>query len=572
MPRRSTRRFFLAGSLQLVAGLTLPAYLALPRKRARGAETPFDTIIVGGTVIDGAGGKRFQADVALRGERIVAIGPLVGTAAANGARHTINAAGCIVAPGFIDMHSHSDRTLLDHGDAQSAVRQGATTHVTGNCGSSPAPRSPRQDAGSSAPGLRTFGDYLARLREQGTSLNVAALVGHNTVRTAVFGFERRAPDEVEMTQMKDRIAEAMQSGAIGMSTGLVTPPGTYSQTEEIIELAKVVARHGGIYASHIRGEAGTLIDAVAEALRIGREAKLPVQISHHKAAGKENWGKTRVTLRMIENAVAKGQQVRMDVYPYGAGSAGLSQLVPPWAHDGGTQAMLERLRDPATRKRIARDMDQGSADWANFYKVDWDDIQIARVETQGNQRWVGKKVGDVARDRKISGTEACIDLLIEEQANVGMINFVINEEEMRAILRHPLSLIGSDGMAVSPESYPGQPHPRFYGCFPRVLGVYCRQEKLFDLETAIHKMTGAAAEHLGLPDRGFVRAGAVADLVVFSADEILDRATFDDPHQYPSGIRQVLVAGQLVVDSDRHTGKRPGVILKRQAAAVAPLK
>jgi len=559
-----TRRSFLAGSLQLAAGLALPSYLALPRRQARGAEQPLDVLIVGGTVIDGTGAKRTAADVGIRGNTIVAIGPLKGTAAAAQAKRTIDATGCIVAPGFIDMHTHSDRTLISDGSAQSAVRQGATTHVTGNCGSSLAPRRQEASAEGRRAGMYTFGDYLAEQRKEGLSVNMAALVGHNTVRTAVFGSERRPPDEAEMARMKDLVAEAMRAGAIGMSTGLVTPPGTYSKTEEIIELAKVVAKHGGIYASHIRGEAGTLIDAVAEALRIGREAKLPVQISHHKAAGQENWGKTRITLKMIEDAVASGQQVRFDVYPYAAGSAGLTQFIPPWAHDGGTAAMLKRLRDPETRKRIAHDMEHGSPDWANFYKVDWDAIQIARVQTEKNQRWVGKRVGDVARDRGISGTEACIDLILEEQANVAMINFIINEDEMRNILRHPLSLIGSDGTAVSPENYPGQPHPRFYGCFPRVLGVYCRQEQLFDLETAIHKMTGASAQHLGLADRGVIRTGAIADVVVFSANDIIDTANFDNPHQLPRGIHQVLVNGQLVVDGDRHTGQRPGQLLSRQ--------
>jgi len=558
-----TRRSFLAGSLQLAAGLALPSYLALPRRQTRGAEQPLDVLIVGGTVIDGTGAKRTVADVGIRGDKIVAIGPLKGTAAAAQAQRTIDAAGCIVAPGFIDMHTHSDRTLITDGSAQSAVRQGATTHVTGNCGSSMAPK--RQEAGAEGrrAGMYTFGEYLAEQRKEGLSVNMAALVGHNTVRTAVFGSERRPPDEAEMARMKELVAEAMRAGAIGMSTGLITPPGTYSKTEEVIELAKVVAKHGGIYASHIRGEAGTLIDAVAEALRIGREAKLPVQISHHKAAGQENWGKTRITLKMIEDAVASGQQVRFDVYPYAAGSAGLTQFIPPWAHDGGTAAMLKRLRDPETRKRIAHDMEHGSPDWANFYKVDWDAIQIARVQTEKNQRWVGKRVGDVARDRGISGIEACMELILEEQANVAMINFIINEDEMRNILRHPLSLIGSDGTAVSPQ-YPGQPHPRFYGCFPRVLGVYCRQEQLFDLETAIHKMTGASAQHLGLAGRGAIRIGAIADVVVFSANDIIDTANFDNPHQYPRGIHQVLVNGQLVVDGDRHTGKRPGQLLSRQ--------
>lgn len=559
-----TRRSFLASSLQLAAGLTLPSYLPLPRRQARAAEQPLDVLILGGTVIDGTGAKRTSADVGIRGNKIVAVGRLAGTPAAAQARRTIDATGYIVAPGFIDMHTHSDRTLITDGSAQSAVRQGATTHVTGNCGSSLAPR--RLEATPDRPraGMYTFGEYLAEQRKEGLSVNMAALVGHNTVRTAVFGSERRPPDESEMTRMKDLVVEAMRAGAIGMSTGLITPPGTYANTEEIIELAKVVAKHGGIYASHIRGEAGTLIDAVAEALRIGREAKLPVQISHHKAAGQENWGKTRITLKMIEDAVAAGQHVRFDVYPYAAGSAGLTQFIPPWAHDGGTAAMLKRLRDPETRKRIAHDMEHGSPDWANFYKVDWDAIQIARVQTEKNQRWVGKRVGDVARDRGISGIEACIELILEEQANVAMINFIINEEEMRNILRHPLSLIGSDGTAVSPDNYPGQPHPRFYGCFPRVLGVYCRQEQLFDLETAIHKMTGASAQHLGLADRGQIRPGAIADVVVFSADEIIDTATFDNPHQFPRGIRQVLANGQLVVDGDRHTGQRPGELLRRQ--------
>lgn len=563
MSTRTSRRKFLTGSLQLAAGLSLPSYLALPQGMTFGAETPFDVLINGGTVIDGTGAKRTTADVGIRNGRIAALGSLRQTAAGLHAKRQIDATGSIVAPGFIDMHSHSDRTLLTAGDAQSAVRQGATTHVTGNCGSSPVPRSPEGLAVEDQPALQTFGDYLARLRSQGTSIHVAPLVGHNTVRIAACGTQQRAPDAQEMRRMQEFVAEAMQSGAIGMSTGLVTPPGTFSTTEEIIELAKVVARHGGIYASHIRGEAGTLIDAVAEALKIGREARLPVQISHHKAAGKENWGKTRVTLKMIEAAVESGQQVRFDVYPYAAGSASLTQFIPPWAHEGGSQALVERLRDPATRQRIAREMNQGTSGWTNFFRVDWDDIQITQVKTERNRQWVGRRVADVARDRGISGTDACIELVIEEEGQVGMINFVIDEEEMRQVLAHPLSLIGSDGTAVSPETYPGMPHPRFYGCFPRVLGVYCREVQLFDLETAIHKMTGASAAQLGLVDRGVLRTNAVADVVVFSADEIIDRATFDQPHQYPLGIRQVLVAGEVVVDGGHHTGKRPGVLVQR---------
>lgn len=566
MSPNPSRRKFLTDTLHLAAGLTLPSYLALPRGMTFGADTPFDVLIYGGTVIDGTGAKRIRADVGLRHGKIADVGSLLQTAAGRSAKLQIDATGAIVAPGFIDMHSHSDRTLLTDGDAQSAVRQGSTTHVTGNCGSSPVPRSPEGLAADDQSTLRTFGDYLARIRAQGTSIHVAPLVGHNTVRIAACGSQQRAPDAQEMRRMQEHVAEAMQSGAIGMSTGLVTPPGTFAATEEIIELAKVVARHGGIYASHIRGEAGTLIEAVAEALRIGREARLPVQISHHKAAGRENWGKTRVTLKMIAAAVEAGQQVRFDVYPYAAGSASLTQFIPPWVHEGGVPTMLERLRDPATRQRIAREMNQGTSGWTNFFQVDWNDIQITQVKTERNRQWVGRRVADFARDRGIPGTEACIDLVIEEEAQVGMINFVIDEEEMRQVLAHPLSLIGSDGTAVAPETYPGMPHPRFYGCFPRVLGVYCREIQLFDLETAIHKMTGASATHLGLVDRGIIRPDAVADIVVFSAEKIIDRATFDNPHQYPLGIQQVFVAGELVVDGDRHTGKRPGGIVRRTAS------
>jgi N-acyl-D-amino-acid deacylase len=253
--------------------------------------------------------------------------------------------------------------------------------------------------------------------------------------------------------------------------------------------------------------------------------------------------------------------VRVDVYPYRAGSASLDQLVPPWAHEGGRGEMLARLSDPETRKRIARDMTVGCDDWPNFFVIDWDDIQITSATTAANQQWIGKKVGDVARARGCAGVEACIDLLLEERASVGMINFIMDEDEVRRVLQHPLSLIGSDGSAMSAAARQGQPHPRFYGCFPRVLGRYCRELKLFSLETAIRKMTGLPAEQLGLPDRGVLRAGAAADVVVFDADQIIDKATFEDPHQYPAGIDAVIVNGRLVVHQGEHLGHRPGQVL-----------
>jgi N-acyl-D-aspartate/D-glutamate deacylase len=312
----------------------------------------------------------------------------------------------------------------------------------------------------------------------------------------------------------------------------------------------------------MRGEARTVVDSVREAIAIGRDGRVPVEISHHKAAGRENWGKTRQTLPLIEEANRAGQTVRLDVYPYRAGSAGLSQLVPPWAHEGGDGELLARLQNSESRRRIAREMAEGNDDWPNFFAIDWDDIQITSAVSTENRRWVGKKVGNVARDRKCGGVEACIDLLIEERGKIGMINFVIDEDEMRSVLKHPLSMIGSDGFALSAAEKQGQPHPRCYGCYPRVLGRYCRELQLLSLETAIHKMTGMPAAHLGLAGRGVVREGHAADLVLFDFDKIIDKATFDDPHQYPEGIDSVVVNGELVVHHGEHLGTKPGKILR----------
>src|SRR5436190_16238987 len=554
--QRVSRRQFLARSTATAAGLALPAAVFSSACQVFAADEPFDLLISGGTVVDGTGGKRIAADVAVRMGKIVKVGAIGKAPSAR----TLDAKGLIVSPGFIDMHTHSDRTLLADGLAHSAVRQGATTHVIGNCGSSPSPRNEPAKAGDRE--YRTYGEFLAVLRGAGVSVNVCGLVGHNTVRETVMGMQNRPPTEIEMRKMQDWIAEAMRAGAVGMSTGLVSPPGAWSKTGEIVELARVAGKAGGIYASHMRGETRTVVDSVREAIAIGREGRVPVEISHHKAAGRENWGKTRQTLPLIEEANRAGQTVRLDVYPYRAGSAGLSQLVPPWAHEGGDGELLARLQNSESRRRIAREMAEGNDDWPNFFAIDWDDIQITSAASTENRRWVGKKVGDVARERKCGGVEACIDLLIEERGKIGMINFVIDEDEMRSVLKHPLSMIGSDGFALSAAEKQGQPHPRCYGCFPRVLGRYCRELQLLSLETAIHKMTGMPAAHLGLAERGVVREGHAADLVLFDFDKIIDKATFDDPHQYPEGIDSVIVNGQLVVHRGEHLGTKPGLILR----------
>jgi N-acyl-D-amino-acid deacylase len=561
--------------------LSLPAAVFARRARAADADKPLDLAIVGGTLVDGSGSPRTKGDLGIQGGRIVALGDLRGRAA----KRTLDAAGRIVSPGFIDMHTHSDRTLLSDGTAQSAVRQGATTHVIGNCGSSPAPlpakgakarQKEADDPQARSDGkhdFRSFGEFLQALADSGISINVCGLVGHNRIRVTVMGYDERRPTETELVGMKELVADAMRGGAVGMSTGLVSPPGTYCQTGEIVELAKAAAAGGGLYASHIRGEAGSLMDAVTEAILIGRRARLPVQISHHKAAGKENWGSTRHTLRVIEEANREeanraagrgGHPVRVDVYPYRAGSAGLSQLVPPWAHEGGTEKMLQRLADAKTRDKIARDMEQGAPGWKNFFRIDWADIQITHVRSEANRKWVGRRVADVAKDRSIAGVQACIALLIEERGDVGMINFIMNEDEMRGVLKHPLSMIGSDGSALNAKTAGGSPHPRSYGCYPRVLGRYVREEKLISLETAIAKMTSMPAAQLGLPDRGLLKVGHAADVVIFDAERIIDRATFEDPHRYPDGIASVIVNGTLVVHAGEHLGAKPGRVLRPQ--------
>lgn len=559
MHDRISRRRFLSQTATLTSSLAGAGLLPFAgQPMVLGADDKFDLLITGGTVVDGTGAARYRADVGIRAGKIAEIGDAGSATAAE----MIDARGKIVSPGFIDMHTHSDRTLLADGTAQSAIRQGATTHVIGNCGSSPAPRN--EHTGTGKLRYRTYGEYLETLKTSGTSINICGLVGHNTVRSTVMGVQDRPPTEVEMRKMKDWVAEAMDHGAVGMSTGLVTPPGTYSTTEEIIELARVVAQKGGVYASHMRGEASTLIDSVREALRIGREADIRVEISHHKAAGKENWGKTRTTLPMVEAANREGVRARVDVYPYRAGSAGLSQLVPPWAHEGGSGEMLSRLQNASERKRIAHDMTVGTENWPNFFVIDWNDIRIADVAGDANRPWVGKSVGDLARDRGCAGVDACIDLLIEERGRVQMINFIMDEREVQGVLKHPLSLIGSDGTAVSATDRQGKPHPRYYGCFPRVLGHYCRDLELFTLETAIRKMTSMPAEQLALADRGVLKVGNAADVVVFDFDTIIDKATFEDPHQYPAGISEVIVNGQVVVQGDQHRGLRPGQVIGLQ--------
>ncbi|WP_324668801.1 N-acyl-D-amino-acid deacylase family protein [Geochorda subterranea] len=515
----------------------------------------FDLIIADGLVVDGTGAPPRRADVGIVGDRIVAVADL---SSANAIRR-LDASGQIVAPGFIDMHTHSDLALLADGRAESTVRQGITTQVIGNCGLSPAPitnqvkEDVRKSLGIYDYGVEwtweSFGDYLQVLRQARFATHVVPLVGHGSIRSAAMGFDKRPPTADELETMHHLVTEAMEAGAFGMSTGLVYPPGMYSDTSELIELSKIVARYGGFYASHMRGEASTVVDSVREALQIGREAGVRVQISHHKAAGRVNWGRVRVTYSLIEEA-ARNLDVTYDIYPYTAGSANLSQLLPPWVHVGGTQAMLARLKDSELRPRIRYDVIHGTPDWPNFFPVDWKDIQIAHVGSERNRWMQGLTVQEVADQVGQDPVEFMMDLIVEEDNQVSMVNFVMSQDDVDFLIPKPQSMFGSDGWSITPggPTGSGHPHPRCYGTFPRVLGHYVRERRLLSLEEAIHKMTGKASQKLGLSRRGEVREGYYADLVVFDPGTIADRATFANPHQFPVGVTWVLVDGQIAVD------------------------
>jgi N-acyl-D-amino-acid deacylase len=523
-----------------------------------------DILIKGGTVIDGSGAPPWPADVAIEADRVRAVERLPNAEAG----HVIDATGLVVAPGFFDMHSHADFVLPGLPTADSKVHQGFTLEVVGNCGASPAPLTPprRQDVIETAltvPPLRwdwtSFGSYLDRLRQTGTSINVAPLVGHGTVRIVAMGTGDARPGPAELQAMQVEVRQAMEEGAVGLSTGLIYAPGVFADTEEIVALARSAAELGGFYASHIRGEGDGLLTAISEAIEIGRRARLPVEISHLKAAGRANWPKMAEAIALIERARADGLDVTADMYPYPAGSTSLTALLPTWAHVGGRDALLARLSDPAGRARIREALDgPGLAADAG-----WQEIMISGCPA--TPRHEGRTIAEIAAERRQTESEAVIDILREAAAEVDMILFMMSEDNVALGLGQPWVMIGSDGEGRAAEGpyATGKPHPRNYGTCPRLLGHYVRERRVLPLEEAIRKMTSLPAAKLRLRDRGLLRPGAFADVVVFDPATVSDTATFTDPHRYPRGIPWVLVNGRPVVADGRHTGLRPGRVLVR---------
>jgi N-acyl-D-amino-acid deacylase len=525
-------------------------------------------LLRGGRVLDGSGAPAVVSDVAVEGDRIAAVGPgLRGEAA-----RVLDVTGHAVAPGFIDAHAHSDLFYLACPSAESKIRQGVTTEVVGMCSFSLAPVAPerREAVRGWAGGLgargetawETFGQYLDALRAVRPAVNVVHFVGHGALRIAAMGFVERPAGPDDLRAMERLLGEALDAGAFGFSTGLVYPPSAYAETGELVALARSMARRGGLYFSHIRGESSMLLDSVAEAIRIGEEGGVPVQVSHVKAAGRENWPKLDAALRALDLARARGVDVAGDVYPYNAGSTKMDNLMPAWAHAGGLARLLERLGDRATRRRIAEECLVDGERWRTLSQgaVGFDEIFVASCRRREVE---GLSLAALARQTGTAPAEALMTLLYEERCAVGMVSFSQSLENVAKALAHPALMIGSDSIPLfaGEGERPGRPHPRTYGTFPRVLGEYARERRLFSLETAVHKMTGLPAARLGLRDRGLVLPGHAADLTVFDPAAVRDESTYAEPHRYPSGIPYVVVNGVVAVDGGRLQGPRSGRVL-----------
>ncbi|MCH8873336.1 D-aminoacylase [candidate division KSB1 bacterium] len=506
-------------------------------------ESEFDVIIRNGSVIDGTGGPALQADLGIKGGRISEIGNLE----TRTATRIIDAGGLTVAPGFIDLHTHAERKILEFPSVENYIRQGVTTIVGGNCGGSPYP----------------IGDFLEKVEETGIALNLTLLVGHNTVRREVMGRENRYATAEELQEMQSLVQKAMQDGAFGMSTGLKYIPGAYSNTEEVVALSKVVSKHGGFYATHMREEGIGLLDAVEEALNIGRQAGLPVHISHHKAVGKSMWGSSVKTLKMVDEAVEDGMDVTVDQYPYTATSTGLTVLFPAWSLEGGEEKIKKRLEDATLRARIK----EGIVHNILYDRGGGDPATIVISSYPSDSALEGKNLAEITKMRGNEPTpenaaETLMDLY-HAGGGRGIYHCLVEEDVVR-IMKHPFVMHASDGATI--EFGKAKPHPRSYGTYPRVLGRYVREQKVLSLEEAVRKMTSLPAKRLGLKDRGVLKKGMWADIVIFDSQKVIDRATWTEPHQYPEGIPFVLVNGLVVIDESNRTGEFPGKVLHGAAS------
>lgn len=527
-----------------------------------------DLVIAGGTVHDGTGSGGRRADVAISDGRIVAVGDDVGRG-----RRVIDAMDRVVSPGFIDIHTHSDTPVLIDPSCQSKVAQGVTTDVTGNCGASPFPIATERldlhydqqkgrglDPDERPIAWTDFDGYAREVDAGRPAFNIAPLVGHHSLRTAVMGLDRKVADAAQLAAMQQVLARQLDQGAFGFSTGLTLVPGTYAAEEEIVALCEVVASRDALYATHTRGSDNHLdFGGVVESLRTATAAKVRLQYSHAAINIPDHWGKADQVIALIDKARADGLDVMFDVYPYDASSSALTQYLPSWVQEGGTEAMRSRLADPAIYDRALAEF---SAGWFGGIPWFWDRVLLSRVEAPDD--WsVGMTIEEAAQRAGEDPAAFALRLCLDHGNADRVVLFYRTEADMTTFLAHPLAMVGSDGSAIAMDQRGEQPHPRSFGTYPRIFGRYVREQQLLTIDEAVRKCTGMVADRLGLTDRGYLRPGAVADITVFDADTIIDRSTFTDPAQAPVGIDHVVIAGEVVVDRGEQTDARPGKVLRR---------
>jgi N-acyl-D-amino-acid deacylase len=529
----------------------------------------YDLVIRNGTVYDGSGAAPFVGDVAVVGDRISTVGP---PGLARG-RHEIDASGLAVAPGFINVLSWASESLIEDGRSQSNIRQGVTLEVLGEGWSmGPLHESMKEERVARQGHIRydiawdTLGEYLEFLEKRGVSSNVASFIGATTVRIYVLAYEDRAPTSDELARMRMLVREAMEEGAVGLSSALIYAPACYADADELIALAEVAAEYGGLYISHIRNEGDRLLEAIDELVDVARRTGIAAEIYHLKVSGQSNWDKLDHAVARIEAARAEGLQITADMYTYPASSTGLSAALPPWVHEGGHRAMVKRLQDPILRERVRREMAGAEEDWESTFRAagSAEGVLLVGLRTDELKPLIGKTLAEVAKVRGKSPEETLMDLIVEDDSDVGAIYFTMSEENVRRQIALPWVSFGSDGASQAPEGVflKSSTHPRAYGNFARLLGKYVRDEQVIPLEEAIRRLTRLPAENLKLRRRGSLAAGHYADIAVFDPETIQDRATFEHPHQYATGVNHVLVNGTLVLEDGEHTGATPGRVVR----------
>lgn len=538
-----------------------------------------DLLIKNGEIIDGTGSASFRADIAIKEDKIVMIKEAIDLEA----QKVIDASGYTVSPGFIDIHGNSEWTLTTNNKGESKIRQGVTTEVQGHCGFSAAPvRKENQhhllsylantalltDEEKAKWNWNSQAQFInEEIGAKGTPFNIAPMVGHGTIKIAVMGFEKREPTENELAQMVELLKNELDHGLFGMSSGLQYEPGFYASEKEIHTLAKVLHEYDRVYTTHMRSEGREVFASIEESINVANNTGSSVLITHLKLSHQPHWGQADRALELIDDARNRGLEVDFDIYPYAAYGSGLIDLMPPWVKENGAVQMAELLKDKDVQQKVIADMQKNDSQWDNpFTGLTWDDIKIALLSSEQNKQFEGKTITEIAAEMEVSPNQAVINLLIDEKGGIKTIYFAMDEQDVETFMQHPRAMLSSDGRAVAPYGKLGEGsvHPRYYGTFPRILGRYVREKKLLSLEDGIKKITSLPAKKMKIEKRGELKEGYYADITIFDRDRIIDKATFDQPHQYPEGIEYVIVNGKVVIEQAEHTGELPGKILQRK--------